>query len=85
MAVSVLDKLVTILSFNTDLSALRRFDTAIGNTRKRLDNLSSRAFGAGRVIGAAGGIGTAAFGLAAKQAIEWEIRFYRRSQNGQRH
>ena len=79
MAVSVLDKLVTILSFNTDTTALRRFDTAIGNTRKRLDNLSSQAFGViGRVIGIAGGVGTGAFGLAAKAGYRMGVRFYRR-------
>ena len=76
MAVSVLDKLVTILlGFQTDTTALRRFDRAIGNTRKRLDGLSSQAFGIGRTIGIAGGVATGAFGLAAKQAIEWESDF----------
>ena len=75
MAVSVLDKLVTILGFQTDTTALRRFDRAIGNTRKRLDSLSSQAFGIGRTISIAGGVATGAFGLAAKQAIEWESDF----------
>ena len=54
---------------------MRRFDRAIGNTRKRLDSLSSQAFGIGRTISIAGGVATGAFGLAAKQAIEWESDF----------
>ena len=74
MAVSVLDKRHHTYRSNTDTTALRRFDRAIGNTRKRLDGLSSQAFGAGRVIGIAGGVATGAFGLA-KQAIEWESDF----------
>ena len=72
---SVLDKLVTILSFQADLSQLRRFDSAIANTRKRLNNISSGAFNVGRQLTIAGGIATGVFGLAAKAAIDWESDF----------
>ena len=72
---TVLDKLVTQLSFETDLSALRRFDGAVKNTRKRLDSLSSSVFSAGRDVGIIGSAATGAFGFAAKQAIKWESDF----------
>ena len=72
---SVLDKLVTILSFKTDLAALKRFDDRVSATRKRLDGISSGAFSMGRELAVAGGIASAAFGVAAKQAIQWESDF----------
>ena len=72
---TVLDKLVTVLAFNTDLAGLRRFDDKVRNTRKRLDGLSSAGFNIGRQLTVAGGIATGAFGLAAKQAIQWETDF----------
>ena len=68
----VLDRLVTILSFKTDLAALKRFDDRVSATRKRLDGISSGAFSMGRDIAVAGGIATAAFGFAVKGAISWE-------------
>ena len=72
---TVLDKLVTVLAFNTDLAGLRRFDDKVRNTRKRLDGLSSAGFNVGRQLTVVGGIATGAFGLAAKQAIQWETDF----------
>ena len=72
---TVLDKLVTQLGFETDLSALRRFDGAVKNTRRRLDSLSTQMFGVGRAVGIVGGAATGVFGLAAKQAINWESDF----------
>ena len=72
---TVLDKLVTVLAFNTDLAGLRRFDDKVRNTRKRLDGLSSAGFNIGRQLTVAGGVAAGAFGLAAKQAIQWETDF----------
>ena len=63
------------VGFETDLSALRRFDGAVNRTRRRLDNLSSQIFGAGRTIGVVGGAAAGVFGLAGKQAIQWETDF----------
>ena len=72
---TIIDSLVTRLGFETDLSALRRFDRAISNTRQRLDSMSSQVFGVGRTIGVVGGIATGVFGLAGKQAIQFETDF----------
>ena len=74
---TILDKLslVTRLGFETDLSALRRFDSAVSRTRRRLDNLSSQLFGVGRTVGIIGGAATGVFALAGKQAIQWETDF----------
>ena len=72
---TVIDRLVTILGFQTDLSKLRRFDSAIANTRKRLDNISAGAFNVGRQLTIAGGVAVGVFGLAAKAAISWESDF----------
>ena len=72
---TVLDSLVTRLGFETDLSALRRFDSAVKRTRDRLDNLSSQLFGVGRTVGIIGGAATGVFALAGKQAIQWETDF----------
>ena len=72
---TVLDHLKTILSFNTDLSGLRRFDDKVRDTRKRLDGLSSAGFNVGRQLVVAGGVVAGAFGVTAKQAIQWESDF----------
>ena len=81
---TVLDKLVTVLAFNTDLAGLRRFDDKIKNTRKRLDGLSSAGFNVGRQLTVVGGVATGVFGLAVKQAVEWESDFtgIRKTVNG---
>ena len=67
---TILDKLITILGFEVDHTALKRFDDRLSATRKRLDGISSAAFSMGRDLTVAGGIGVAAFGVAAKAAIE---------------
>ena len=72
---TIIDSLVTRLGFETDLSALRRFDSAVKRTRDRLDSMSSQVFGVGRTIGVVGGIATGVFGLAGKQAIQWQTDF----------
>ena len=72
---TVLDRLVTVLGFDTDLSGLRRFDDKVRDTRKKLDDLSSGAFNIGRGLAVVGGAATGAFGLAARQAIQWESDF----------
>ena len=69
---TVLDSLITILGFKTDLAALKRFDDRVSATRKRLDGISSSAFTMGREIAVVGGIATTAFGFAVKGAISWE-------------
>ena len=81
---TVLDKLVTVLAFNTDLAGLRRFDDKVRNTRKRLDGLSSAGFNVGRQLTVVGGVATGVFGLAVKQAVEWESDFtgIRKTVNG---
>ena len=73
---TVLDKLVTQLGFETDLSALRRFDGAV--TRIPVGGWTAyrtQMFGVGRAVGIVGGAATGVFGLAAKQAINWESDF----------
>ena len=70
---TVLDSLITILGFKTDLAALKRFDDRVSATRKRLDGISSSAFTMGREIAVVGGIATAAFGFAVKGAISLGI------------
>ena len=72
---TIIDSLVTRLGFETDLSALRRFDSAVSRTRRRLDSLSSQLFGVGRTVGIIGGAATGVFALAGKQAIQWETDF----------
>ena len=72
---TVLDKLVTVLAFNTDLAGLRRFDDKVRDTRKRLDGLSSAGFNVGRQLTVAGGVVAGAFGVTVKQAVEWESEF----------
>ena len=81
---TVLDKLVTVLAFNADLAGLRRFDDKVRNTRKRLDGLSSAGFNIGRQLTVVGGVATGVFGLAVKQAVEWESDFtgIRKTVNG---
>ena len=81
---TILDSLVTRLGFETDLSALRRFDGAVKRTRDRLDNLSSQMFGVGRAVGVVGAAATGVFGLAVKQAVQWESDFtgIRKTVNG---
>ena len=72
---TILDKLVTILGFETDLSALKRYDQKVRDLRKRADSLATSAGNMGRPLAVAGGIAAGAFGLAAKRAIEWESDF----------
>ena len=57
------------------MAALKKFDARIGALRKNLDSISSSAFGMGRQFTAVGAVATGVFGLAVKQAIEWESDF----------
>ena len=53
---TILDKLVTILGFETDLSALKRYDQKVRDLRKRADSLATSAGNMGRPLAVAGGI-----------------------------
>ena len=72
---TILDKLITVLAFDTDLRDLRKFEGAVDAARKKMDSVGSGAIRLGAGLTAVGGAATAGFAAAVKTAIEWEDAF----------
>ena len=69
---TVLDRLTAFVGFKYDLKGLRRFERASDRVRDRMDSMAGGAARVGAALTTIGAAGAAAFGVAAKSAIDWE-------------
>ena len=72
---TIIDRLITVLGFDTDLRGLARYEQSAERVQKRLDGIGKTTIKVGGALSIIGGLAVAAFTGAAKASINWESDF----------